>query len=505
MSVTGSVPNSNRQTIAVVLAGGSGSRFGLNVPKQLLKVAGRTLLEHTVETLASCPEIDNIIVMMASDHIAEAERLLLGNSRSHKLLGVLPGGNDRNESTRAALAALGDQECNVIIHDAVRPLVPASVISECVEALRTYHAVDVAVASADTIIRIDEDNLVVDIPDRSWLRRGQTPQGFRLSTIRRAYELAESDPDFRATDDCGVVLRYLPDVPIYVVEGDEQNMKVTYPIDLYLIDKLFQLGSRTADPLTESERRAALRDQVVVVIGGSYGIGKAVMNLAERTGCRAYSLSRSATGTYVERPSTVIAALERIARAAGRIDHIVLCAAQLATGTLVGLTDDEIVQQINVNLVGPVTVARAGEPYLRQGGGHLVLFTSSSYTHGRSKYALYSATKAAVVNLAQALADEWSESGVHVNVVNPERTRTPMRRAAFGDERAETLLDPAAVASTVVDLLASQTTGHVIDIRLSQPETERPSRNGPRRVAINGLAPQPRTDHRERRIPHRGV
>ena len=374
----------HRRTIAVVLAGGSGSRFGLNVPKQLLKVAGRTLLEHTVETLNGCPEIDTIIVMMAADHVAEAERLLLATSTFRKLSGVLPGGADRNESTRAALAALGDEECNVLIHDAVRPLVPASVISACVQALNTYDAVDVAIAAADTIIRVDEDNLIVDIPDRGWLRRGQTPQAFRLSTIRRAYALAENDPEFRATDDCAVVLRYLPDVPIHVVEGDEQNMKVTYPIDLYLVDKLFQLGSRTVNSLTSSEKRAALRNQVVVVIGGSYGIGKEVMNLIERAGCQAHSLSRSTTGTYVERPATVVAALRRIAQETGRIDHIVLCAAQLATSTLVGLTDEEVIQQINVNLVGPITVARAAEPYLRESGGHLVLFTSSSYTHGRS-------------------------------------------------------------------------------------------------------------------------
>ena len=92
---------------------------------------------------------------------------------------------------------LGDAECNVLFHDAVRPLLPASVVSECVTALETYEAVDVAIPSADTIIRVDDDNRIVEIPERSHLRRGQTPQGFRLSTIRRAYDLAALDPDFQ--------------------------------------------------------------------------------------------------------------------------------------------------------------------------------------------------------------------------------------------------------------------------------------------------------------------
>ena len=84
---------------------------------------------------------------------------------------------------------------------------------------------------------------MTDVLPRHLLRRGQTPQSFRLSTIRAAYAKAAQDPDFTATDDCTVVLRYLPDVPIAVVPGHERNMKVTEPIDVYIADKLFQLTS----------------------------------------------------------------------------------------------------------------------------------------------------------------------------------------------------------------------------------------------------------------------
>src|SRR5919206_3045645 len=99
-------------TVAVVLAGGTGSRVGLDVPKQLLKVAGSTVIEHTVAALSSCPEIDEIVIMMASDYVREAEELLLGQPHLPKVTRVLPGGADRNQSTREALAALGDRECN---------------------------------------------------------------------------------------------------------------------------------------------------------------------------------------------------------------------------------------------------------------------------------------------------------------------------------------------------------------------------------------------------------
>ena len=451
------------RTVAVVLAGGTGSRVGLDTPKQLLKVAGRTVIEHTVQALNDSPDIDEILVMMATDYVDDAIALLLNTPSLPKVTRVLAGGSARNDSTRRALEVLGDEDCNVLFHDAVRPLLPPGVVRECVRALESYEAVDCAIESADTIVRVDDDDTIVEIPDRSHLRRGQTPQGFRLSTIRRAYELAALDPGFRATDDCGVVLRYLPDVPIYVAHGDEQNMKITYPIDLFLLDKLFQLGSHLAEP--RDGDRAALRGKTVVVFGGSYGIGLDVVRLAEAAGCRVFPFSRSTTGTHVERPDTTAAALREVAAKTGRIDAVVLTAAQLAKGPLTAMTDDQVSEQININYLGPVTVARASEPYLRESGGHLVLFTSSSYTRGRADYSLYSSTKAAVVNLAQGLADEWSDAGIHVNVVNPERTRTPMRVQAFGAEPEDTLLDSATVASTVLDVVMSDMTGQVFDVR----------------------------------------
>jgi 2-C-methyl-D-erythritol 4-phosphate cytidylyltransferase len=452
------------RTVAVVLAGGTGARVGLELPKQLLKVAGRTILEHTVEALHDCPEIDEILIVMAAEFVSEAGDLLLRGNLP-KVTRVLPGGSDRNSSSRAALAALGQQECNVLFHDAVRPLLPGRVVQACVAALDEYEAVDVAISSADTIVRVNDRDQIVDIPERSRLRRGQTPQGFRLSTIRRAYDLAAEDPNFRATDDCGVVLRYLPDVAIYVVPGDEQNMKVTYPIDLFLADKLFQLSSNLAQPQTPEALHAALAGRTVVIFGGSSGIGKDVAQLCEQVGCRVYSFSRSTTGTHIEDSASVAAALAQASAETGQIDAVVLSAAQLVIGRLSELTDEQVRQQLDVNYLGPLTVARASEPYLRRGRGHLVLFTSSSYTRGRADYALYSSTKAAVVNLAQALADEWSGDGIHVNVINPERTRTPMRLQAFGDEAEGTLLDSAAVAATVLDVLASDLTGHVVDVR----------------------------------------
>jgi 2-C-methyl-D-erythritol 4-phosphate cytidylyltransferase len=143
----------------------------------------------------------------------------------------------------------------------------------------------------------------------------------------------------------------------------------------------------------------------------------------------------------------------------------------LSTGKLADTDQAVIEETIRVNYLAPVTIAQAAVCYLAATRGHLLLYTSSSYTRGRAGYSLYSSTKAAVVNLTQALADEWSEIGVKVNCVNPERTQTPMRLRAFGAEEPGTLLSSMAVALTSIDVLLSELTGHVIDVRLVDPLT----------------------------------
>ncbi|MDQ3343394.1 MAG: 2-C-methyl-D-erythritol 4-phosphate cytidylyltransferase [Actinomycetota bacterium] len=457
-------PQQRLRTIAVVLAGGSGSRVGLDVPKQLLKVAGKTIIEHSVAALHACAEVDEIVVVMTREFVSEAQTLLLRDDLP-KVTRVLAGGADRNASTQVALDALGEQECNVLFHDAVRPLLSQRVVTDCVEALETYEAVDVAIPSADTIVRVDDAERVMEIPDRSHLRRGQTPQGFRLSVIRRAYELAADDPTVQATDDCGVLLHCLPDVPIYVVRGDDQNMKVTYPVDLFIADKLFQLSSHRAAPATPAEHAARLAGKTMVVFGGSYGIGADIDRLATEAGCRVLSFARSTTGTHVERSEDIAAALARAYAESGRIDLVVLTAAVLDRGPLAEMDDQAVERQVQVNYLAPVHVARLAQPYLRETRGHLLFFTSSSYTRGRAGYSMYSSTKAAVVNLAQALADEWAQDGIAVNVINPERTRTPMRLQAFGVEPEDSLLESEVVAATTLDVLVSRLTGQVVDVR----------------------------------------
>lgn len=461
--------SSGQRTIGVILAGGTGSRVGLSIPKQLLKIAGKPVLEHTVSLFQDADVLDEVMILMHPDHLPAAEAIA---ARYPKVSRVVPGGNTRNESTMAALAALADAEpdTRVLFHDAVRPLLEISIINDIVAALDHHDAVDVAIRAADTIINVDDNDEIVSIPSRSHVRRGQTPQAFRLSTIREVYRRAWQDPDFIPTDDCSVMHHYMPEKPIIVVDGAEQNMKITEPIDVFIADKLFQIGS-TATPASSSveEYTARLAGKVLVVLGGSYGIGADIVELARGFGAQVASFSRSQTGTDVANPDDIAAALAQAHAEHGRIDYVVLTAGVLNRGRLDELSIDEALAGIRVNYLAPVFTARAAQQYLKETGGHLIFFTSSSYTRGRATYSLYSSTKAAVVNLAQALADEWTTDGIQVNVINPERAATPMRTKAFGEEPKGSLLSSRAVALTTIDVLLSSLTGQVIDVRSEEP------------------------------------
>jgi 2-C-methyl-D-erythritol 4-phosphate cytidylyltransferase len=455
------------RNVAVVLAGGTGTRVGLSIPKQLIKVAGKPIIEHTIAALDASPLIDEIIVMMAPGHL-DAVRAILRPGGYPKVSSVLEGADTRNATTQRALDALGPEECNVLFHDAVRPLLSQRVIADCVQALEAYEAVDTAIPSADTIIQVDEPTgrTIDDVLRRPLLRRGQTPQCFRLSVIRRAYARAAEDPAFEATDDCTVVLRYAPEVPIAVVRGEDRNMKVTEPIDVYIADKLFQLDSHdTPGPRSDDEYRAALEGRTLVVFGGSYGIGGDIVRLAEKHGATTLTFSRSTTGTHVERREDIVAACERALAETGRIDFVVNTAGTLPRGELTETSEETVYLATEINYLAPIHIAQVFQPHLRRTGGSLLLFTSSSYTRGRSGYSLYSSAKAATVNLTQALADEWAAAGVRVNCINPERTATPMRTQAFGAEPEGTLLASEAVAETALDVLISPWTGHIVDVR----------------------------------------
>lgn len=457
------------RNIAIILAGGTGQRLGDAVPKQFLKVAGKKVIEHTLDVFQNHPQIDEIAVVSNPNFVNEIENIAIKNNYT-KLKKILQGGKERYHSSLSAINAYdGDKEINLIFHDAVRPLVNDRIISDCIAALDKYKAVDVAIKTTDTIIKVNEDEYITGIPARDYLRNGQTPQAFKLSTIKQAYKLALCDPGFKTTDDCGVVYKYMPNELVYVVKGEQFNMKLTYKEDLFLLDKLFQLKSIAQQNETITPKaQQKLPVSVIVVFGGSYGIGLDVVNICNDYGAHVYSFSRSENGVDVSNNLLVAKALKEVFEKEGRIDAVINTAGVLDKEPLVNMSYNEIYKSINVNYIGAIIVAKESYSYLKESKGVLLLFTSSSYTRGRSLYSLYSSSKAAIVNLVQALSEEWYDYGIRINCINPERTKTPMRTKNFGMEPEESLLKSSVVAAVSINSLFSSMTGEVIDVKIKR-------------------------------------
>jgi 2-C-methyl-D-erythritol 4-phosphate cytidylyltransferase len=226
--------------VAVVLGGGVGQRLGAGMPKQLLTLGSQTLVERCVAAFDQAPGVDEVLVVMARGYTDQV-KALLADGGYRKVTDVIEGGATRPDSTRVALAAItgsgSDDDCGVLLHDAARPLVDQQIIADCVASLGVHDAAGVAVPTSDTIV-ITDNGVMRTVPRRETLFRCQTPQCFRLPVIARAHQLAAADPDFAPTDDCGVVLRYLPDVDVHIVPGSERNIKITYAQDLAVAQAL---------------------------------------------------------------------------------------------------------------------------------------------------------------------------------------------------------------------------------------------------------------------------
>lgn len=443
---------------AIILASGAGERTGLNIPKQFLKIAGKSVLEHTISVFENHKDIDAIVICVHKDYL-DKTREICANAGFKKISKIIVGGLTRKESSYRAICAIDNEDCNVLIHDAVRPFLSVQIIDSCIEALKHHKAVDVAIPSADTIVKIDDNNFISEIPERALLRRGQTPQCFYLPVIKKAHELSNADcTACNVTDDCALVLRYkLSDV--FVVDGDVFNRKITYPLDVAIADKLFKLKTIKI----HSGNSNLLKNQVFVIFGHSRGIGFEIMNLARSFGAVVCGFSRQ-NGVDVSQNDLVRNALFEVYKTYGKIDCVINTAGVLNTGSLEKRSYEDISREIAINYFGAINVAKESFKYLKETKGSLLFYTSSSYTRGRADYSIYSSSKAAVVNLTQALSDEWSNFGIRVNVINPERTATPMRFENFGDEPVDSLLSPEKVAQVSLDTILSGYTGQVVDV-----------------------------------------
>lgn len=233
--------------IAIIVAGGKGSRLSKDIPKQFIKIQGKTILEYTIEKFKKNNEINLIVIAIHKDFKSDLDNIILKN-KWQDIVKIVIGGKTRQNSVFNALNFIKTKhikndlnnkktsdKINVLIHDAARPLISETEISKLIEILNEEDAVSLAVPSTDTIIRVS-DNTILEVPNRKEYWHIQTPQCFSFDTIYKAHLLAKNDSYATATDDTSLVLKYKLS-EIKILEGSKINIKVTYPDDIDFVER----------------------------------------------------------------------------------------------------------------------------------------------------------------------------------------------------------------------------------------------------------------------------
>ncbi|MBI1820490.1 MAG: 2-C-methyl-D-erythritol 4-phosphate cytidylyltransferase [Nitrospirae bacterium] len=225
---------------AIIPAAGLGTRMNAGLPKQFLSLGGKPVLYHTLAVFNLCPVIDEIVVVLSKADRKLAEEEIILSSPFKKILTFVNGGKERIESVFNGLKAVDPAADFVVIHDGCRPFVTCQIIENSVEAAKETGGAIAGIPLGDTLKKT-EQGFIQNTIDRKGVWQAQTPQTFRFSLLREAYEKASSR-QISATDDAGLVEQL--GHPVKIFPGSVFNIKITVPDDLILGEMILQYQKR---------------------------------------------------------------------------------------------------------------------------------------------------------------------------------------------------------------------------------------------------------------------
>lgn len=236
--------------IVIIVAAGTGSRFGSELPKQFLPLSGKPVLAHTIEAFRHALPSSRIIVVLSSAMIPLWHQLC--STHGIESPEIVTGGATRWESVKNAIEAVADASPSslVLIHDGARPLVERDIIMRAAAAARNTDGAIPAIPVTDSLRRLDNDEMHSEPVDRTPFRSVQTPQAFALWRLREAYRLPYS-PQF--TDDASV-LAEAGFCNVVLVEGSPRNIKITTPVDMLLAEAIMNNSDGNTPNPTPSTR-----------------------------------------------------------------------------------------------------------------------------------------------------------------------------------------------------------------------------------------------------------
>ena len=248
---------------AIIPAAGSGTRMGLDHPKQFHFLSGSPILIHTVRTFATAACIDLIVVVVPADRVHSTKDLLQEYDLFDNTVSVLAGGKRRQDSVKRGLDSLSAEVDVVLVHDGARPLVTEEIIERCALAAESFGAAISAVPVKDTLKRADEQGRIVETVDREALWQAQTPQGARMPLLLAAYKEAAKQ---NVTDEASLL--ECAGIPVQLIEGSETNIKITRPDDLIIAEKIMQKETSSSIRVGHGFDAHQFADNRDLILGG---------------------------------------------------------------------------------------------------------------------------------------------------------------------------------------------------------------------------------------------
>lgn len=229
------------KSAAIVLAAGRGRRMQSVLPKQYLELDGKPVLYYSLKAFEEST-VDEIILVTAKEEITYCQKEIVDKYHLHKIKKITAGGMERYHSVYHGLCSLENVDY-VLIHDGARPFIKKEEIEKLLEMTKTYPACIAGVPVKDTIKLVDNDNCVIDTPNRKQLWQVQTPQVFQYSLVRTAYDKLMEQEVTDVTDDAMVVERF-GDSRVKLVEMSWNNIKITTPEDIIFAKALIRQGKK---------------------------------------------------------------------------------------------------------------------------------------------------------------------------------------------------------------------------------------------------------------------
>lgn len=226
----------------VILAGGKGTRMGnVEKPKQFMEIGDKPIIVHTIEKFIMNSEFENILVLSPKQWIKHTEDLIRKYIPVDDRIKVIEGGVTRNDTIMNAISYIEhmgrlNDDTIIVTHDSVRPFVTHRILEENIKYAKEYGACDTVIPATDTIVESVDHQLISNIPDRSTMYQGQTPQSFKAKHLKNIYESLTTEEKEILTDACKILV--IKGEHVHLVEGEESNIKITYPYDMRVAEAL---------------------------------------------------------------------------------------------------------------------------------------------------------------------------------------------------------------------------------------------------------------------------